>query len=370
MRKIIAGLAVLVLAAGICVSAGAEKTVTLSFTGDVTLGSEEYNRDNPYAFDGYVRRKGYSWFFRNMKEMFSSDDLTLVNLEGVLSDSSAMENTKKTFRFRGPARFAKILTRSGIEACAISNNHLLDYGQQGYDSTIAALEAQGILYCGNEHYFVFEKDGIRIAFFALGNTFISQYANTVKETIDRLRADGVNAVVCSFHSGMEYAARRRDRDQERYAKLAIDYWGADLVVMHHPHVVQGVDRINDRYVFYSLGNFCFGGNLFIRGQQGNSYIRSLESMVVQMDLHFADDGTYLGQEGRIYPCYISSSASQVGDPNDFQPKFVTGTEAQGVIDRIQKDTAFDLGAWDDGTGYLPLPYLGPSEKEANGAEQR
>ena len=171
-----------------------------------------------------------------------------------------------------------------------------------------------------------------------------------------MRAEGVNAVVCTFHAGQEYSPRRRDRDQGRFARMATESWGADLVIMHHPHVVQGVDIRQNRYVFYSLGNFCFGGNLQIRGAAESKEVRTLESMIVQMDLHFSDDGQYLGQNGRIYPCYISSSAKQVGDPNDFQPKLVTGAEAQGVIDRIQADTNFDLGTLGK-EGYLELPYL-------------
>ena len=359
MRKTLRRICSLGLALGMAFPAlgGAEKTVTLTFTGDVTLGSEEINKDKPNSFNGYAEREGYGWFFRNMKELFSGDDLTIVNLEGTLTDSSFQEDTTKTFRFRGPTDYAKILTESSIEACAISNNHIMDFGKQGYESTRKTLEENGILYCGNEHSFIFEKDGIRVGFFALGSMYMGRYAKTVKAEAARMREEGVNAIVCSFHSGQEYSPRRRDWDQERFAKTAVEEWGADLVIMHHPHVVQGVDILNNRYVFYSLGNFCFGGNMFINGQRKKPNIRTLETMVVQMDLRFGDDGAYLGQEGRIYPCYMSSSATQINDPNDFQPKFVTGDEALGVIERIQFDTKFDLGLLDEDEGYLNLAYL-------------
>jgi len=357
MKRFLTGLAALVLALGVFGAARADRTVTLTFTGDVTLGSEGINWDKPESFNGYVSREGYGWFFRNMLGLFSSDDLTLVNLEGVLSDSPLMEATNKTFRFRGPTDYAKILTRSSIEACAISNNHIMDFGRQGYESTTRTLKENGILFCGNDYYFVYEKDGIRIAFFALGSTYFFTYKSFVEQTLAALRQEGLNAVVVSFHAGQEYAARRRDRDQERFAQIAVEQWGADLVIMHHPHVLQGVDILNNRYVFYSLGNFCFGGNLFIRAQKNDPRIRTLESMALQMDLVFSDDGEYLGQQGRIYPCYISSSATGVNDPNDFQPKFVYGEQAQGVVDRIQADTKFDLGTVDRETGYLSLPFL-------------
>jgi len=348
----------------LCMPAAAEKTLTLTFTGDVTLGSEEVTRNTPASFDSYAVKEGYGYFFKNMKKLFSADDLTLVNLEGVLSDSPAMENTAKTFRFRGPKDFAKILTESSIEACAISNNHIMDYGGQGWLNTRLALEENGILYCGNEYSFILEKDGIRIGFFALGNYFFENYSKKVTDEIARMRADGVNAIVCSFHAGQEYSTRRRDWDQERRARMVIEMWGADLVIMHHPHVVQGVDTVNGRYVFYSLGNFCFGGNTLIRSLKTDPNVRALETMAVQMDLVFSDDGRYLGQRGRIYPCYTSSSAKAANEPNDFQPKFVYGEEALGVVQRIQYDTNFDLGLPDEKTGILNLPYLpAPGEKK-------
>ena len=363
-RKIAAVLLLLLfLPQAFCAAEGEKKVkVTLTFTGDVTLGSEERNMNNPDSFHGYASREGYGWFFRNMKEMFSADDLTLVNLEGVLSDRGWGEDKSKTFRFRGPADYARILKESGIEACAVSNNHIMDYGKRGYEDTKAALTAQGILYCGNQDYFILGKDGIKIAFFALGNMYFTRYRDFVKNTIAKLRTeDGVNAVVCSFHAGQEYVPRRRSRDQEKYARIAVEDWGADLVVMHHPHVLQGIDRLNGRYVFYSLGNFCFGGNMTIRSQENNARVRTLETAVIQVELCFSGNGTYLGQSGRIYPCFISSSAETVNDPNDFQPKFVTGEEAGGVMARIQEDTTFELGVPDEGKGYVSLPYLAAPE---------
>jgi len=354
--------ACVVLGAG---SAMADKTLTFSFAGDVTLGSEEAYRSREDSFDSYAAREGYEYFFKKVKPIFEADDLTLVNLEGVLSDKSWNEDKRKTFRFRGPTDFAKILTVSSIEACAISNNHIMDFGNQGYQATRDTLDANGIYYCGNEYHFIFEKDGIRVGFFAVGSMYFNRYRKQIQEDIAQMREDGVNAIIVSFHAGQEYSPHRRDRDQETDAQIAIETWGADLVIMHHPHVVQGIDILNNRYVFYSLGNFCFGGNWTVTGKNKDPKIRALESMIVQMDLVFDDDGNYKGQSGRIYPCYISSSAKQKGDPNDYQPCLVYGDEALGVLERIQNDTEFDLGLLDDETGILNLPYLDAAETAEN-----
>ena len=348
--------------AGETVSAG-EIRMTVSFTGDVTLGCPERGRNNPEAFDSYAEREGYDYFFRNVKDLFEHDDLTLVNLEGVLSDSSRGENSKKNFRFRGRTDFAKILTGSGIEACAIANNHIMDYGYQGYNATVKTLEENGLKICGNSLYFVLEKEGAKAAFFAFSGGYLTKaHMTEIGNIILDLRSQGVGAIVCCFHAGQEYIAKRRKWDQERYAKVALTEWGADLVVMHHPHVLQGIDKTENQYVFYSLGNFCFGGNTTIRSHENDKNIRTLESCVLQMDLVFDEKGRFRGQEGRIYPCYISSSAAAAGDPNDYQPKLVSGAQAAGVIQRLQADTAFDLGTIDGEEGYLPLPFLPAAER--------
>ena len=364
MRKALACLAALLILAG-GTAARAETRITLSFTGDVTLGGVERGRSNPESFDSYAAEKGYAYFFQNMQDLFLRDDLTLVNLEGTLTDSTRQENTKKTFRFRGATDYAKILRIGGIEACAIANNHIMDFGKQGYQSTVETLEKNRLLFCGNEYDFILDKKGVRIGFFAFQGGYLTQeHIQGIGQRIARMRAEGVGAIVCCFHAGQEYVPTRRKWDQERYAKIAVQEWGADLVVMHHPHVLQGIDVLDGRYVFYSLGNFCFGGNTTIRGQEGNASVRTLETMVLQMDLTFDDAGKLTGQEGRIYPCYMSSYATKVGGVNDYQPKLVTGAQAEGVIQRIQADTAFDMGAIDPEEGYLRLPWLAaPEEKE-------
>ena len=101
--------------------------------------------------------------------------------------------------------------------------------------------------------------------------------------------------------------------------------GADFVAGSHPHVVQGLEVYNGRYIFYSMGNFCFGGNL---------KVRALESCALRLTLTFDDDGAYLGQQLSVYAANVS------GDPevNDFQPRLVTGEAAQAVWARIDTDS--------------------------------
>lgn len=350
MRKGIAGLlAVLLCVAGMVFSAAADQTITVTFTGDVTLGSEETRKNQEGSFHDYVAREGYDYFFRNFLPMFSADDLTVVNLEGVLSDSARQENTGKTYRFRGPTEFAEILPRASIEACAISNNHTMDFGKQGYASTVQALEDHGVRYFGNDYYYIFEKNGIKIAFFSLVSPKVSGSREWGEKLVARLRQEeGVSAVVMCLHVGTEYDAHR-NKTQMNFAAFVRKYFTADLIIMHHPHVLQGIDILDGCcYVCYSLGNFCFGGNM---------KIRALETMVVQADFVFSDEGVYKGQQLRLYPAHIATSAQGEGDENDFLPKLVTGDEALAALYRVQNDTSFDLGLYDEEAGCLPLRFL-------------
>ena len=340
MRRLICTLLCAML---LCSTAVAEKTVQMTFTGDVTLGSEESKKDQSTSFVSVAAEQGYEYFFAKVKNLFEQDDLTVVNLEGPLTDKSTQENKKKYYRFRGPTEFVNILLNGSVEACNLANNHTYDFGTQGYESTQATLDAAGIGYFGQKTTYVYEKDGIKIAFFGLNSTQFNGNRKWAKAEIARMKEeDGVNAVVFVFHGGQEYG-KKHNQNQETYAHFAIDA-GADLVIMHHPHVVQGIEIYNDRTICYSLGNFCFGGN---------KDVRALETMVAGVTMTFSDEGEYLGQQLKLYPANISGT----NPSNNFQPVFVTGEAAQDVLKLVQKDTKFTLPEFSEETGCVTLDYL-------------
>ena len=317
--------------------ARAETTVRLTFAGDVTLGSEEAVRTKGYSLDSFARVYGYDYFFAKVRDLFAQDDLTVVNLEGVLSDSSEDENTDKTYRFRGPAEFAQILTAGSIEMVNLANNHSHDYGERGLTDTRQALDREGVAHFGDREVCVFEKDGVKIAFFGLS---YSQMRRSDREwaekEIRRLERDeGINAVVFTFHAGREYSEARTAKQQE-YARWAVEA-GADLVVMHHPHVVQGLSVYDERTVLYSLGNFCFGGN---------KNVRAAESLIAVAELTFADEGAYRSQQIMLYPAHISGTQPR----SNYQQHLVTGKDAARVMRRVQADTRFKLNPIDEMTG--------------------
>ena len=333
---------VLLTASGI-----AQKQIRLTFAGDVTLGSEEYLREKDFSLVSFAERKGYPYFFENVRELFSKDDLTIVNLEGVLSDSNDGENKEKTYRFRGNPEYTQILTSGSVEMVNLANNHTMDFGERGYLDTKAALTQDSILFFGGREITVFEKNGARIAFLGLSYTDENREEKEwIKAEIRRLKKEeNVNAVVFCYHGGREYSEARTQK-QVDIAKLAVNA-GADLVIMHHPHVVQGMSIINNRSVCYSLGNFCFGGN---------KNVRAVESLVVAATLSFSDDGEYLGQQIDLYPAHISGTQPRT----NYQPLLVTGRDAKRVMRLVQADTRYDLNDFDEEKGFARQDYL-PAE---------
>lgn len=343
---------------GLPAGAFAGRSVLLTFTGDCTLGSEEAKRANENSFDSVIGREGFSYPFEKVRFLFESDDFTVVNLEGVLSDSSSGENTGKTYRFRGPAEFVKILAGSSVEAAGLANNHTGDYGTRGLEDTQRILSEAGIAWFRTRTPFILEKDEIRIAFFAVNSFQEPTFQNDLnwfRSEIRRVKQSGeAGAVVVLFHSGSEYDACHTVT-QEKIGKSFIDN-GADLIVMHHPHVVQGVAVYENRTMFYSLGNFVFGGNSEIRTKPYHTWeVSSLYSLIARVRLDFTDDGAFLGQAVELIPAFTSSDAPH----NNFQPVPVRGDDAEPVYRAVQYDTAFPLPERTEEDGYcvIRLPYL-------------
>ncbi len=232
------------------------RTFSITVAGDTTLGSTDALRKRDDCFERVAEEKGYAWFFSGMLPVFGTDDLTLVNFEGTLTEQT--KKKEKKFNFKAPADYAEILTLGSVEAVNVANNHTLDYGEAGREDTIANLGAAGLVVSGNGQLGIFEKDGVKVGM----TGYCFPYKNGKKDIskdVRALREAGCQIVVASFHWGSEYRAdfTAEQRSIGRAALAA----GADVVVGHHPHVVQGVEMRDGRYILYSLGNLVFGGNV-------------------------------------------------------------------------------------------------------------
>ena len=335
MKFALALVLALMLLASSCLAE--EVTITLSFAGDCTLGSQEYIRNREGTFDTVVNEKGMEYPFEKVRDVFLADDWTVVNLEGVLAASSKGENRKQTYRFRGPSPFVEILTLGGVEMVNLANNHTDDYGKTGMASTKEILKKAGIGYCEKDDVYILEKDGIRIAFLGLNITNYNTYGEPLNKRITKLKTEeGCQFVVVNFHFGWEYSFVHNKK--QRLTSHEVILSGADLVVGTHPHVVQGIEVYNNRLILYSLGNFVFGGNMKLNP-------RSLQAYIARVQLTFKD-GAFASQQLTIIPVHTSGTQPQ----SNYQPYLVTGEEAQAVVERIQGDTPFPLNPYKEGIG--------------------
>ncbi len=316
----------------------APQQLVFTFLGDCTLGSTPLTREDKTSFISYVNRFGLDYPFSGVIDILKNDDLTIANLESVFYDYEA-NKADKTYNFRAETSWARMLPLSSIEVASLGNNHVGDYGEKGYLATIAALEENGVEYYGTTDYgdiaYVYEKGNIKIGFLAVYVTYWWLNNQVFIDALKRLDASGVDLLIVSMHAGVEYDIRH-DVSQERMMNTFFKY-GADMIIGHHPHVIQGIVRQEGKTCLYSLGNFAFGGN---------KALKSDACYIAQMTLSFDEEGTYLGHQLNILPCSPSSN----GEYNDYRPVPVNGAAAEKIIKKIQYDTAFKIKPYIEGIG--------------------
>jgi poly-gamma-glutamate capsule biosynthesis protein CapA/YwtB (metallophosphatase superfamily) len=261
------GLALVCLVAGgnvlFAESPLADSTARIVFFGDVNLGRAvgqeilKGNRDYPFQF---------------VKDSLVTADAVFVNLESQLSEQSGeTQHPKNNLIFTGPPDGGRALRSSHIAVVSTANNHAFDYGERGLRETILNLDTAGIRHVGTSadsvgstKPVVLEVAGIRIGFLAytqfmnFKGAWVGHVAlferRRVAEEIALLRPN-VDVVVVSYHGGEEYVDRPPGKVRGDFRFIAES--GADVVVGHHPHYVQGVEWYGKTLMFYSLGNFVF-----------------------------------------------------------------------------------------------------------------
>ncbi len=313
---------------------GGDVAITLTFAGDCTLGGEESDANSVKSFASMVKFHGMGYPFAQLQPLFGSDDLTVVNLEGVLSDRDLEKTPRKQFNFIGQAEYAQVLSQGGVECVNLANNHTFDYGQEGFQDTVAALKAQGIGYFGESAVTVLEKDGVRIgltgSLFALGET---QKAVLAKQ-LEALRRVGCQWIVHTLHAGVEYDEKPSPK-QKAVAEFVASQ-GVSLMVGHHPHVVQGMDLLGKMPVLYSLGNCSFGGNL---------RPKDYDACVLRAEVRFsAGELQSLGLT--LFPIRISGENRY----NNYQPVLLTGKDAERVMKKLQQSSTMPLSPFKEGEG--------------------
>jgi poly-gamma-glutamate capsule biosynthesis protein CapA/YwtB (metallophosphatase superfamily)/uncharacterized membrane protein (UPF0127 family) len=234
--------------------------IKLLFVGDImmTRSVEEKIKD---------LNKKFIFPFLNILNYLKTFDYVIANLEGPISDKGTKIGNKYSFRMK--PEVAEALSNTNIKIVNLANNHIFDYGKIAFEDTLKNLEKNNINYFGNSYEpLIIEKEGVKIGFLGFSDFLkhlevrenkigIAVVNNNLSELIKKTK-EKVDILIVSFHWGEEYQELANER-QRKLAKIAIDS-GADLVIGHHPHVIQNIEKYKDKFIFYSLGNFIFDQN--------------------------------------------------------------------------------------------------------------
>jgi poly-gamma-glutamate capsule biosynthesis protein CapA/YwtB (metallophosphatase superfamily) len=309
---------VLLLASALPAEAG---TVVLTLVGDIMLAG---------SASSTLSREGYEYPFAATAPILRGSDIAVGNLETPIAHEG-VEFTGKKFRFKANPKAASAISKAGFSVLTLANNHIMDFGAQGLAETRQNLKKENILYTGAGRNLaearipaLIEKNGQKIAFLAYSLTHPAEfyagpeqpgtapgYPRFFQEDIKKAKACA-DYVVVSFHWGTENATFPKPY-QIGVARMAIDA-GADVVVGHHPHVLQGIERYKGRLILYSLGNFAFG-----------SMSRNAETSVMAKIV--LDHGV---REVELFPLNVMNTEVR------YQPALLKGSRGKRVIFHLQE----------------------------------
>jgi len=299
--------------------------ITISVAGDFTLGrDEEFGYVNSLDYEVEQYNSDFLHFVEYIKPLFESDDLTLVNLETTFT--TAIKKADKKFRFKGDPSYVQFLQEANVEAVNIANNHTYDYFAKGFEDTVKTLEEANIGYFGSDSYlgydykFNSEINEIRIGLLGYKGWEVNDY---IKEKIEKdiqEMKQNTDLLIVSFHWGIEQN-NYPNEIQIGLGHFVIDQ-GADLVFGHHPHVIQGIEKYQGKYIVYSLGNFLYGGH---------KNPTDKDTFIFQQTFYFQENGRLLAAEKfNIIPFSISS----VNTRNDYKPTPLEGEDKDRLLERI------------------------------------
>ncbi|MFO8235290.1 MAG: CapA family protein [Bacteroidales bacterium] len=274
-------------------------TLTVIGVGDIMMGTN-------FPSEKYLHPDGCQTFFTNIDSILLSANITTGNIEGCLSDSAELvkrcKDTTKCYAFRMPVDYVNCLKNNGFDFLSIANNHSHDFGREGIQHTVSALDSLNIKYAGTPEFPVAVENynGLIVGFTAFSpNKGTININNDEKvERIIQSLADSCDIVIVSFHGGAEGAENQRITKEREYyygedrgnvyefARHVIDA-GADVVFGHGPHIPRAMDLYKDRIIFYSLGNFITYGRFNLDGANG---------MAPVVKVSLSDEGEFLHGE--------------------------------------------------------------------------
>lgn len=302
-------------------------TITVAGVGDMLFDRQ---------VKALIRKEGGEAPLARVAARLSRADVTVGNLETTLAEGGTRNPVKEPkYAFRGHPDGIMGLRLAGFDAVSLANNHMLDYGWKPLGDTIASLDAAGIGHAGSGEdsdaawtpATIETSSGATVAYLAFSHVVPVGFLATddrpgvasgkrdvglVKKAVRKAKRSH-DYVIVSFHWGIEYEDDA-NADQVKKARQAIDA-GADMVLAHHPHVIQGIEFYKGRLIAYSLGDFVF-----------DHYSRKTgEAFILEADL--GPDGT---QSAVAVPVYLDSYG---------RPEFVEGAHAKEILIRLRKISA-------------------------------
>ncbi len=293
-----------------------ETEIVMNFMGDCILGTY-MGEFTELRFNETAERVEPEYFFDGVKSVLDEGTFNITNCEGVFTDQPLVEIDKgydPAFWFKSPSKNARVFKAGNIHAVGLSNNHIYDYGEEGKQDTINALEENDILWGDNNTPLELEHDGIKIVIFFVETWDEVCTSGKINEQIEEY-SEKTDLQIVFFHCGTE-GIHEPDPHKIEFAHSFVDS-GADLVIGSHPHVLQPIEVYNDVTILYSLGNFVFGGNTHPENR----------TIVYTHKFNFKNN-ELVKEENEIHPCYIYT-----GDMNAFQPTLIEeGYDRQAVLD--------------------------------------
>ncbi len=287
-----------------------ESRLLLSFIGDCSIGDASQSREVETSLTKTVAKNGYAWPFSTVSDYLKNDDYTFANLEVCLTTKDNLKSSKK-YNMIAPPEHTQILIEGGVDAVNTVNNHCMDFGYEGYQDTLNALDSAGINHFGtvspgrengSDILGYATVKGVKIGM--LGFTYPQDAdLKRIETRITQLKEEGCQLVVVSLHWGRE-THMTSDSWQYAYAKKVIDY-GADVIWGHHPHVVQPIMFYKGKPIFFSTGNFIFGTMSEVDPSTG----------IFQLE-YSLEDGQCTLDTMRVIPCETTRGG-------DYRPRVLT-----------------------------------------------
>jgi len=300
------------------------QVISLAAVGDVMMSG---------GAASVINSRGIEYPFIHVLSVLQNADIATCNLEAPFTEDGTPFDKKFTFRVK--PSFAGALEHAGFDVVCLANNHILDFGDGGLASTMAVLDSIGILWCGAgsnrkqaESPAFIKARGIKVAFLAYSLTYPAEFwagpdsygtaypgGGRIKEHIASAR-DSSDFVVVQFHWGGELRTAPKPY-QRWYAHMAIDA-GADAVIGHHPHILQGIEVYRNKVIAYSLGNFVFG-----------SYSRHARTSAI-LRLRFSGTDVLLA---KVIPVSVDNYSV------NFSPVILAGSQKDAVISGLNSLSA-------------------------------